>query len=736
MDKIVINDFNLKLNKNAVFKAIDCKKNSDIYIHASKVYDSLKFLVYELVEPIAVIAFSPKRNNLELEYLNCFNEIIYVIMTIGDKISNKISEFFKCGEYLNGIILNSMADIMLFDMEDNLLDIIKTKCIKRGLGINKRLEPATDLCLEVQKIIWEETSAKELINVDITESYMLKPVKSNTFILEANNHVDYFKMKHDCNGCKLVTCKMKNLKSIEIKIQLENITKTILGQSSENLMEIFLNNNIYLPFICSGRGSCGKCGVQVLKGSIEISEYDKKFYTDKELKNGFRLACKAYIFENIEIKLINSQEENLQSISDYINLSEINLNNKFTDGKNNYGVAIDIGTTTIALKLINFINGKDIKSYTLINSQRTLGADVISRIENSIKGKSKELRESIKKDILCGLEHLCYNSNIKNEYIKKIVISANTTMIHLLMGFDCKGLGSFPFKPFTLDVLEYSFSEIFENKLFNSDVVIMSGISAYIGGDILSGMLMCNFDKSEDIIMLIDIGTNGEMVIGNKNKILCTSAAAGPALEGGSISCGTGSIQGAISKVTIEKNNELYDFKYDTIGNENPIGICGSGIIDITSEALKNDVIDSTGLLIDEFFDNGLVIAIDKHNKPISFTQKDFREIQLAKASLRSAIETLINEFKCKTQDIKTVYISGGFGYHINIDNAINIGLIPKVFKNKIKIAGNTSLGGAKQYLLDNGSQKRIEEILNVTQEIYLSNNENFNDLYMNNMYF
>ncbi len=481
-----------------------------------------------------------------------------------------------------------------------------------------------------------------------------------------------------------------------------------------NVMEMLIDKGINLPFVCGGKGTCGKCKIQVINGELPITEYDKKFFSSQELETGFRLACKAYPKGTIEIKLLT--EESMNIVSEY---ERINLNTEFKENK--FGIIIDIGTTTIAFELVN-TNGDIINSYTSINSQRIFGADVISRIQNSINGKGQQLKELIQKDIIKGIKNIC--ANLK---IDKIIISANTTMIHLLMGFNCEGLGVFPFTPVTLNKIESTFNEIFESNLLNSPVTILPSISTYVGGDILSGILMCDLDKKENISMLIDIGTNGEIVIGNKHNILCASTAVGPALEGGNISCGIASVEGAISNISIIEDN----IKFKTINNKKPIGICGSGVIDIIAELLKNNYINKTGLLIDKYFEDGIVIEDN-----IIFTQKDIREVQMAKAAICSGIEILIQQYGCKIKDIETIYISGGFGYHININNALLIGLIPKEFESKIKVIGNSSLGGAEKYLLDKESDKQIEKILEITKEIQLANDINFNDLYLKNMYF
>lgn len=486
-----------------------------------------------------------------------------------------------------------------------------------------------------------------------------------------------------------------------IKIHVNNEIKTIEAVKGQSLIDIFNFNNIKLDFVCGGNGTCGKCKIQDIKNKLPITKADKKFFSQVQLDKGYRLACKVYPTEDIEIKLIEETSKIL----------DCNFSNSFAS---NYAVSVDIGTTTIAMELIDLDTTQVINSCTILNSQKVFGADVLSRIQSSIKGNSNQLRKYIQNDILKGLNLICGNNKIN-----KIVIAANTTMIHLLMGFDCSGLGFYPFNPVSLDKIESNFYNIFESNLFNADVIILPSISTYIGADIVSGMLSCDFDKTEKNIMLIDIGTNGEMAIGNKNKILCTSAAAGPALEGGNISCGMGAINGAISKIKIDGDKIMFD----TIGDKQPLGICGSAVIDIVSEALKNNLIDYSGLLKNN-------ISKLEITKDIFFSQQDIRQVQLAKSAIYCSIDILTKNFN----DIDTVYISGGFS-NINIDNAINIGIIPSEFKNKIKFIDNSSLNGAKKYACEMCEQ-RIQSIINVSKEIYLANENCFNELFIKNINF
>jgi len=396
------------------------------------------------------------------------------------------------------------------------------------------------------------------------------------------------------------------------------------------------------------------------------------------------------------------------------------------------GIAIDIGTTTIAIALVGLGTGMVYGYDSRLNSQRSYGADVISRIQASNNGVGEALRKEIITDLMEGIRAVVIEKNIKTNMVKRLVISANTTMCHLLMGYDCKGLGTYPFKPANVKLVNASFSEVFLMDYMEAEVLILPGISAFVGADIVSGLFLCGFHKLKEPALFIDLGTNGEMAIGNKDHIISTSTAAGPAFEGGNISCGIGSITGAISSVTIDN----HQVTYETIGNKKPLGLCGSGVLSIAAELLDKQIMDETGLLDTKFLDKGYFITAAENGLDIVFTQKDIREIQLAKAAVRAGIEVLLKRYKCDYKNIKTVYLAGGLGFHIDIEKAVKIGLIPEELKGKVIVAGNTSLKGAISCLLESENISAAKDLIHRAEEISLGNDPDFNDIYMNAMFF
>ena len=506
--------------------------------------------------------------------------------------------------------------------------------------------------------------------------------------------------------------------------------KTMFRYNGEkSLLEAILSEGIYLSSSCAGMGTCGKCKVQVLEGYLEITGQDIEKLSKDELSQGIRLACMSYPKSSCTIRLVTGDEKDFSVVTDGTQNPDMAELCRDTD----YVLAVDIGTTTLAISLVGASSHRVYDTYTAINQQRAYGADVISRIKAATEGKEEVLKKSIQKDLSEGIHIIIKRTEITSEQIRMMVISGNTTMQHLLMGYACKTLGSYPFTPVDISMKKVSYAEVFGSNELNFPVVLLPGISAFVGSDITAGLLACEFDRTDHPCMLIDLGTNGEMAIGNREKIIVTSTAAGPAFEGGNISCGIGSVAGAICNVDVEENNH---FSFHTIANQPPVGICGTGVIELIFEMLGQGMIDRTGLLSETYFDQGFLLAENREGGLIRLTQKDIREIQMAKSAVRAGIDILLKHFKVSYKEIETVYLAGGFGYQMNIEKAIGIGLLPEEFAAKVKIVGNSALKGAKIYCFDSSSEKRLNHLINVSTEIHLSKDDDFNDLYINGMYF
>ncbi len=393
---------------------------------------------------------------------------------------------------------------------------------------------------------------------------------------------------------------------------------------------------------------------------------------------------------------------------------------------------VDIGTTTVAMTVIDEKSGLRTEE-VFLNQQRFFGVDVISRIKAANEGSGEMLRSLIQKCLLQGIRNLLGKSGVQPEDVESVTIAANTVMVHLLLSYSCEELGAYPFTPVTLDTLLLSFEEVFGDSLLACPVTILPGISAYVGGDIVSGIYYTDLDQAEELSFFLDLGTNGEMVLGNQKRLLVTSTAAGPAFEGGNIKYGMAAIKGAIHQVEILEKKA----RFKTIQYGRPLGLCGSGIIDLVAELLKNNLIDDTGLLIEPYFTEGFPVTLPSNGgEDIRLFQKDIREVQMAKSAIYTGIELLCQEMGCTLADIQNVYLAGTFGSAANLENAIAIGLLPDAFQGKIKVLGNSSLLGGIKYATKAHSALRIEEFIKKTDVLYLSNTSDFETSYIEHINF
>ena len=474
------------------------------------------------------------------------------------------------------------------------------------------------------------------------------------------------------------------------------------------------NKGVNFSAPCAGNGTCGACKIRVLEGTLPVTSKDIQILDNEQIHEGWRLACQAYPTEDCKIFI---PAEEFLAVTEY-GASDGKISNENEDEL--YSIAIDLGTTTLAYELFDLKTEGTIRTLSSTNPQRIYGADVVSRMEQSDNGRRDMLKLCIRQGLKKDISTLMGDIDITK--ISSVAISGNTTMIHLLMGYCCEGLGKYPFQPVTLENIETDACELGIMDV-PIPVFITGGISAYVGGDILAGIAAQKAVSG----LYIDLGTNAEMVLFDGNgKIYVTSAPAGPAFEAANISCGVGSIEGAVSSMSIERGQQTLT----TIGGKEPIGFCGSGILETVYELLKTGVMDESGLLSDAYFDAGYAVG------KLKVTQQDIRQIQLAKSAVFSAIQILMRKAGVTSDSIDNVYLAGGFGYHLNVEKAIGIGLLPKEFSGKIQTVGNASLYGSKEILAGKIARQDLLNIKRVCEEVYLSNEEDFQNIFMENMNF
>ncbi len=457
---------------------------------------------------------------------------------------------------------------------------------------------------------------------------------------------------------------------------------------------------------CGGNHSCGKCFIEVSGNVSAPTAQEIEILAGRPL----RLACFTKIEGDCTVTLHGTAAQKV--VTDFV-VEKSEGTRLFGDEE--HGIAIDIGTTTIAAYLYDSNENTPVRIGEY-NHQQRFGADVMARIayanENGVQG----LQSTVEKQIDEMIFTLCKKAKIEPATITTAVITGNTTMLHLFRGLSPRSLGLYPFTPESL------FDEW--HTQLNMHVYLPPCISAFIGADIVCGMAACDLENRKGNVLFADIGTNGEMALKTEDGITVCSTAAGPAFEGAGISCGTPAVRGAICKVHD-------DFSFDTIDGASPIGLCGSGLIDAISAAFKLGYINDKGLICKE-----LDGKIPFQGTDFALTQQDIREFQLAKGAIRGGMDTLLHEANLTYNDIDEVILCGGFGSFIDVHSAQTLGLLPPDCARKTVALGNLAGQGAAMALVGALKIDTLSRLAQNTDYIELSTSDFFKKRYVRCMYF
>ena len=499
------------------------------------------------------------------------------------------------------------------------------------------------------------------------------------------------------------------------------------------ILEFLREKNIHIDAACNGLGVCGKCKIKLESTDVSISE--RKLLGEENIKSGYRLAC-MHSIDEVDKEFILKSFESEKKPESIVLTESFTPKIIHTNIQEKYGIAIDIGTTTVAMELIDLKNAKIISKVADVNSQVKFGFDVMSRIAFTLENPEglSTLQKSIVDTLNTLINKLLDESKIRREDIAELAVSANTTMCHILLGESVESLGKFPFLPRFTEVKRVCAKDIGID--LDATLITLPHISGFLGSDIVAGVYasgICDDNKAENILF-IDIGTNGEMLLKTDKKLLATSCAIGPALEGMNISCGIRAGIGAIDDFHIDESG----ISYTTIGNTEPTGICGSGVLSMVRELLKAGFINKMGAIDKKCLDsNRSFIKADDFGKPfikindnMYFTTKDIRQVQLAKGAILSGIRALIKKAGINTGDITRVCIAGQFGKCISMDSFFGVGLMPREFEGKVEYLGNTSLTGAYMALLDKNAIEYMTEISVETEYFELSKLDEYEKIF------
>ncbi len=466
-----------------------------------------------------------------------------------------------------------------------------------------------------------------------------------------------------------------------------------------------------VEFPCGACGICRGCRVKVMQGTWEIGETDHNSLDDHELQAGYRLSCQGIIQNDITLHL---EQWQTPILSDEEQLS-------YTP-REGYGIAVDVGTTTLVAQLVDRQTGSVLATQSAMNPQARYGADLISRVHYAVNQDGmQQLTQLIRKAVESLTANLLQQIP-SDSLVYPIVLVGNTVMHHFFCGIPPDFLAKYPFESsgigmrrFTPEDLEWPFDLI-------EEIVFLPCVGGFIGSDLLAGVLATEMFQTEKWTALVDLGTNGEILVGNKDQIAAVSTAAGPAFEGGSISIGMRADRGAIYKVTLHQG----ELECEVLGHTTARGICGSGLVDAVAAGLNLHKIDWNGR-----------INLPGKQFPLcdglSLKQRDIRQLQLAKAAQAVGMEIVLETLGITKDEVQAVYLAGAFGNYITVDSAKRIGLVDFPFERLIPV-GNTALRGAKMalYLEDDW----IDSILEKTKHYSLSGHPDFQDRYVAHMNF
>ena len=478
-------------------------------------------------------------------------------------------------------------------------------------------------------------------------------------------------------------------------------TYTVAFDDAQKLSALLERAGQAMAQPCGGRGLCGKCAV-LLEGDVSAPN-------DAEQRCGARLACQAMVHGDATVILPDTLP--MEQIEAGYGASLTPL--RPMPGR--FGAAVDIGTTTLALRLYSLQTGACLAVSTMLNPQTAVAADVIGRMDAAMKGQLAALQASIGNAVQTLLRTACAQAGVLPEDVPSLVLTGNTTMLYLLTGRNPVRLSRAPFEA------DCTFGEACT--LWGRQCYLPHCLHAFVGADTACALLASGMLEKQETALLCDIGTNGEIALWHEGQLYISSTAAGPAFEGAGISCGCGSIPGAIDRVSVENGG----LSIHTIGGRKPVGLCGSGLVDAVAALLELEIIDETGAMEEDSC---------RLAEGVALKQGDVRALQLAKAAMAAGMDSLLHAARCPESSLAAVYLAGGFGSHLNIAGAARIGLIAPALANRVRVIGNAALDGAAMLLMDTALRDRTALLQRQAQHVRLDGNAYFSQRYVDAMMF
>jgi uncharacterized 2Fe-2S/4Fe-4S cluster protein (DUF4445 family) len=534
--------------------------------------------------------------------------------------------------------------------------------------------------------------------------------------------------------------------------------KTVSVTDGTNLLEAARKADVFIAAPCDGSGTCGKCRVKIPAAQRRnFKEAPHDWLTRTERAEGWVLACQSTVHDDLQVEPDQNTDDELKILSEGQAVA-VELNpciTKTFDASSAqtrvngggallatepgdttqamFGVAVDIGTTTLVVALIDLRDGREIAVASSLNPQARHVQDVLSRIK---LGSQPEGLQLLQGELIAELNRLIGEAaadvDVPVRHIYEAVFSGNTTMLHLATGTNPASLGKYPYTPALQCGESVRAADIGLAIAPHGQIYLPPIMSAYVGADITSGILAAKLAELRGVTLFVDIGTNGEMVLAVNGQLTATSTAAGPAFEGMNIACGMRASRGAIEQVSLSGNY----VEIKTIGNAPPMGLCGSGLLDVVGELAalggvdKNGRFQTNGSLPDRPWKNrfGLLDGkpVFRIAVPVYLSQKDVRQVQLAKAAVRAGIELMLRANQLTAAQVDRVLIAGSFGFHLRTASLIHLGLLPREFKDRVEFVGNTSKSGARAFLLNRRLRDELKQLAQRVRVLELANDPAF----------
>jgi uncharacterized 2Fe-2S/4Fe-4S cluster protein (DUF4445 family) len=496
--------------------------------------------------------------------------------------------------------------------------------------------------------------------------------------------------------------------SDRVPVELRPLGRKVEVERGTPLRDFMYEYGVEFP--CGGRGRCRRCRVQVVGGSLPVTPDEEAILDADELARGWRLACRGSAEAPV---VLHVEQFQTPILADYAAFE--------FEPRPGFGVAVDVGTTTMAAQLLDLESGRVLGVQTGLNPQKPFGSDIMNRTQHARdEAGRKQLTALVRRGVGGLVSRLVTTAELGDAPIDSVVVVGNTVMHHLFCGLDVECLAQVPFESSTDGLQELAAGELGWEVQGDPLVRFLPSLGGLVGSDLLAGILATRMHESDDLAVLVDLGTNGEMVVGNAERLLCASTAAGPAFEAGGISMGMQATTGAIAGVTLQEGA----LRCRVLGDVAAKGLCGSGLVDAVAVGLDLGWIEPSGRMTVD----GAKITLAG---PVHLTQGDVRELQLAKGAIAAGVHILLEDWGAAPQDVKCVYLAGAFGNYVSRSSARRIGLVDFP-EEQVEGVGNTALLGAKLALFSRDREAHeFSEVLRRVEHVPLATARSFQEIFI-----